>query len=269
MTQQSNSSSSSNSATVAYFNAHTESLGYLDSLVEVTAKPGQTFAPFWTAVFCMLEGNPKDPEKLYVSLTVPADKALDVLLPFLADINNQGAKVFAGLRLAKFRGTPFVYGNNSKTPGVLGINYSARLISVIYLKVGDSVIKLKRNDEQTTTDFGVPTGNNRNKTAQINQSLFVKPLITKLSKNDANFAAEKDRLNKTGYGWHAEKQAWIIREVIIAEDDVRYEEKIQYLEANGYQFSNDHAAWRMVFPKPISKSNYSNASQQRAKNYRS
>jgi hypothetical protein len=97
----------------------------------------------------------------------------------------------------------------------------------------------------------------------------VKPLITKLSKNDANFAAEKDRLNKTGYGWHAEKQAWIIREVIIAEDDVRYEEKIQYLEANGYQFSRDHAAWRMVFPKPISKSNYSNASQQRAKNYRS
>jgi hypothetical protein len=266
MTQQSNNPSSSNSSTVAYFNAHTEGLGYLDSLVEVTPKPGQTFAAFWTAVFCMLEGNPKEPEKLYVSLTVPADKALDVLKPYLADINNQTIKVFAGLRLAKFRGVPFMYGDNSKTPGVLGINYSARLISVIYLKVGDSVIKLPRNDAQATTDYGVPVGSNSNIPAQNSQTLFDQPLIVKLAKNAPNFAATKDRLKATGYRWHTELEAWVLPEVKLAKNDPDFEQKSQLLKTEGYRWSNEHNSWRMTFGKPSqnNRNGYSNSNQQRA-----
>ncbi len=126
MTQQSNSNVVPK---IAYFNVHTEGLGYLDTLVEVKPKPGQDFVAFWTATFCMLEGDPKNPEKVYVSLTIPGTDVIEVLAPYVSDINNQVTKVFVGLRLARFRGEPFTYGANSKTPGALGINYSARLLT--------------------------------------------------------------------------------------------------------------------------------------------
>jgi Protein of unknown function (DUF3577) len=134
---------------IAYFNAHTEGLGYLDSLVEINPKAGQDFAAFWTATFCMLEGDPQRPDKVYVSLTVPGDDVIHLLTPYMSDINSPATKVFVCLRLASFRGKPFVYGPTSKTPGTLGVNYSAKLIKVLSLKVGDHTIELKTNSAET------------------------------------------------------------------------------------------------------------------------
>ncbi|HOY24067.1 MAG TPA: CAP domain-containing protein, partial [Cellvibrio sp.] len=55
----------------------------------------------------------------------------------------------------------------------LGINYSARLISVLYLKVGDSVIKLKRDEQEATTDFGVTASSVAQSTASSSNSSLV------------------------------------------------------------------------------------------------
>jgi len=245
-------------ATIDYFNAHTEGLGYLDSLVEVQPKAGQNFAAFWTAHFCMLEGNPQNPDKLYVSLTIPGENVLDLLMPFLRDINNKTTKVFVNLRLAKLRGEPFIYGVNSKSSGKLGVNYSARLINVKYLKVGDNVIKLENGDAQPKPSSDAPAVNNNRQAPQPNSGLFTKPLMVKLSKDDINFAIEKDRLYKAGYKWHSEKTMWIIPEVIVAQD-ADYAAKVEYLESIGYVFSSDHTAWRMAFPKPNNRNAHSNA----------
>lgn len=242
--------------TVAYFNAHTEALGYLDSLVRVTPKPGQAFETFWTATFCMLEGNPQNPDKLYVSLTIPSDKAIECLTPFLGEINNPTTKVFVGFRLAKFRGMPYIHDENSKTPGLLGINYEARLINVMYLKVGDTVIKLKRDDAQATTDFGVPANSSSNpkNTATIvtiGGELFTKPISVKLNRDDLNFETTKARLKDEGYRWHTELLAWVIPEIKLSKNDPRFEQKIHLLKKEGYRWSPEHGSWRMTFGKPI------------------
>lgn len=242
--------------TVAYFNAHTEGLGYLDSLVRVIPKPGQAFEAFWTATFCMLEGNPQNPEKLFVSLSIPSEKTIECLTPFLGEINNPTTKVFVGLRLAKFRGEPFMYGENSKTPGLLGINYEARLINVMYLKVGDTVIKLKRDEAKATTDFGVPantstTPNNTSSIETIGGELFAKPLSVKLSRDDTHFEVTKARLKDEGYRWHSELLAWVIPELKLSKNDPRFEQKIHLLKKEGYRWSPEHGSWRMTFNKPI------------------
>lgn len=244
-----------NNNAVAYFNAHTESLGYLDSLVRVMPKPGQAFEAFWTAAFCMLEGNPQHPEKLFVSLSIPSEKTIECFTPFLAEINNPATKVFVGLRLAKFRGEPFLYGENSKTPGLLGINYEARLINVMYLKVGDTVIKLKRDDAQATTDFGVPassaTAKNTTSIVTIGGELFAKPISVKLSRDDIHFEVTKARLKDEGYRWHSELLAWVIPELKLSKNDPRFEQKVQMLKKEGYRWSPEHGSWRMTFSKPI------------------
>lgn len=252
-------------AAIDYFNAHTEGLGYLDSLVQVQPKAGQSFAAFWTAHFCMLEGNPQNPDKLYVSLTIPGDNVLDLLMPFLSDINNKTTNVFVNLRLAKLRGEPFIYGVNSKSSGKLGVNYSARLINVKYLKVGDNVIKLESDNAHARSSSDAPAVNNNPQAPQPNPGLFTKPLMVKLSKDDANFAIEKDRLYKAGYKWHSEKTVWIIPEIIVAQD-ADFTAKVEYLESIGYVFSSDHAAWRMAFPQPKSNNRNAHSNAQHATN---
>jgi Protein of unknown function (DUF3577) len=148
---------------IDYFNMHTEGLGYLDSLVEIHPKPGQDFAAFWTATFCLLEGDPQCVDKVYVSLTVPSDDVIHLLMPYVNDINNATTKVFVCLRLANLRGKPFIYGPTSKTPGALGVNYSAKLIKVLSLKVGDQPMK-KTDNVQTPSFIGNTPSNQHSAT---------------------------------------------------------------------------------------------------------
>ncbi len=254
------SQSSNNNSSVAYFNAHTEGLGYLDGLVHVTPKPGQDFEAFWSASFCMLEGNPQKPEKTYVSLTVPSDKALENLRPFLDDINGQATKVFVGLRLAKFRGKPFVFAPDSQSPGKLGVNYSARLIAVLYLKVGDTVIKLKRDEQEATTDFGIPASsaterNTQNTSVSTMQSDL--PFVVQLSKagiSTDEFEVAKARLKESGYRWHAEKQVWALPLVKLDKSDATFHAKISELKKLGYRWSNSQVAWEISFSNPQNRS---------------
>lgn len=247
---------SSSSNNIAYFNVHTEGLGYLDSLKRIEPNPGQNFTPFWSASFCMLEGDPKKPEKIYVSLSVPAEKVIEELIPFLADINGQGAKVFVGLRLAKFRGEPYIHGANSKTPGEPGVNHSARLIAVLYLKVGDVVVKLARDNQPATTDFGVPAAIPTKAPAQSPidaTTLFAQPLSVKLAKNDPDFEVTKQRLKDAQYGWHNGLMAWVKRSVVLDASDPAKEEQTAVLESMGYT-SQDRLTWQMAFPKAVATS---------------
>ncbi len=250
------SQSSNNNSSVAYFNAHTEGLGYLDSLVHVTPKPGQEFESFWSASFCMLEGSPQKPEKTYVSLTVPSDKALENLRPYLDEINGQTTKVFVGLRLAKFRGKPFTFAPDSQSPGKLGVNYSARLIAVLYLKVGDTVIKLKRDEQEATTDFGIPasSANERNpQDTAISATSSDMPFVVQLSKADISteeFEVAKARLKDAGYRWNTEKQVWALPLVKLDKSDSAFQAKIAELKKLGYRWNNAQVAWELSFSKP-------------------
>lgn len=164
---------SNNNAKIRYFNAHTEAFGYINGIREVSPQNGQDFAPFWVTTFCMLEGDPQNPVKKYINMTIVNLKLVDVLLEFEQELNSD-VSVFANARIASLSAEPFVYGDNSKHVGQLGINWSGKMINLLYLKVGDQVIDLGLDDE-TTTDFGVPANqsqqfdSNRNNRSQGNQ----------------------------------------------------------------------------------------------------
>jgi hypothetical protein len=174
----------------------------------------------------MLEGNPNEPEKIYVSVIVKNNQALEVLKQFEGDINERTAPVFAGLRLAKLRAQPFEYPRGHDQAGQLGINYSARLIKLMYLKVGDHVVQLIE-PSVPTTDYGVPSP------AQ-SEPLFDQAPVVQLSKDDPNFAVNKDRLSGLGYRWAAGPKLWVLPVVTLNPQLPGFKAQGKQLQAWGY-----------------------------------
>lgn len=204
-----------NNSKIRYFNAHTEAFGYINGIREVTPQNGQKFEPFWVTTFCMLEGDPQNPVKKYINITIVNTKLVDLLLEFEQALNSD-VPVFANARLASVNAEPFVYGDNSKNPGQLGINWTGKMISLIYLKVGDQVIDLGQNDTPTT-DFGVPAhqnqqfGNNRNNRPQGNQqqangSQGRQPAQRQPQANGGNRQQGNFRQNQGGTGGYQARQ---------------------------------------------------------------
>lgn len=228
---------------IRWFNAHTEACGYLNGLKEVKPSPGQTFKPFWTTTFCKLEGNPENPRKTYISISIANPKVVEILKPHANQLNMEGSRVFVTARISDLEVEPFIYGNNSSRAGQLGVNWQAKLISLIALKVGDITIDLKK---ETTTDFGVnanqPAANHQ---PQNSPSLFDLPLMVTLDKNEANFEVTKQRLKDSGYRWNGEKIAWYLATVKVENSDPAINEKRQALNDAGYTFSSNDNVWRM------------------------
>ena len=225
---------------IRWFNAHTEACGYLNGLKEVKPSAGQTFKPFWTTTFCKLEGNPENPRKTYISISIVNPKVVEILKPHANQLNMEGSRVFVTARISDLEVEPFIYGNNTSRAGQLGVNWQANLISLIALKVGDITVDLKK---ATTTDFGV----NANQPAahQNGNSLFDLPLMVTLDKNEANFEVTKQRLKDSGYRWNGEKIAWYLATVKVDNSDPVINEKRQALSDAGYTFSSDDNVWRM------------------------
>lgn len=243
---------------IRWFNAHTEACGFLNGLKEITPKPGQTFKPFWTSTFCMLEGNPEKPRKTYLSVNIVNPKVVDLIKPYADQLNADSSRVFVTARISDIAVEPFVYGDNSKNAGQLGVNWKANLISLIALKVGDMQIDLKK---ETTTDFGVsaaqPAANPQ--PAVNNDALFDLPLVVTLNKNEPNFEETKARLKDSGYRWSNEKMAWCLASVALEKTDPAFNEKYTALKAAGYAFSSSDKLWKLSAPKQ--QSNYSNKGQ--------
>ena len=187
---------------VRYFNIHTEAMGYLNGLEFVPGDSGG----FHKAQFCMLEGNPGQPEKVYVCIIIKHDAALEVLRQFEGDINERATPVFAGLRLAKFRAQPFAYPKGHEQAGQIGVNYTARLIKLMYLKVGDHVVQLSE-PSAPKTDFGVPS---RDDVVD-----FERAPVVQLSIDDPNFQENKDRLSGMGYRWASGAKLWVLPTVTL------------------------------------------------------
>lgn len=237
---------------VRYFNIHTEAMGYLNSLEFIPTNEGG----FDKVQFCMLEGNPNEPEKIYVSVIVKNDGALQVLQEFADAINQREIPVFAGLRLAKLRAQPFEYPRGHEQAGQMGINYSARLIKLMYLKVGDHVVQLSE-PSVPTTDFGVPSnahpvpqpqhpvpqpqhpvqqlqGQQQSVVAPQAGPLFEQPPVVQLSKDDPNFTANKDRLMGMGYRWASGSKLWVLPVVTLNPQDPGFKAQGQQLQVWGF-----------------------------------
>ena len=206
----------------------------------------------------MLEGNPEKPRKTYLSVNIVNPKVVDLIKPYANQLNADSSRVFVTARISDIAVEPYVYGNDSKNAGQLGVNWKANLISLIALKVGDIQIDLKK---ETTTDFGVsavqPAANSQ--PAVNNDALFDLPLVVTLNKNEPNFEETKARLKDSGYRWSNEKMAWCLASVALEKTDPAFNEKYAALKATGYAFSVSDKVWKLSVPKQ--SSNYNNSGQ--------
>jgi hypothetical protein len=192
----------------AFFNVHTEALGYLSNLAKRSGRNGD----FTVVTFCMLEGTPDNPDNVFVTLTISCDSSKELLEAYAESINNK-TPVFAGLRLAGLRATPFAYPAGSQKAGELGVNYSAKLIKTIYLKVGDCVVKQCDKPAPIEAKQTQTVSGRVNPSAKVRASSKALPIMVTLSKNDPNFASTKQRLLDDGYRWHTGKNAWMLKAV--------------------------------------------------------
>jgi Protein of unknown function (DUF3577) len=244
--------------TIRYFNAHTEAFGYLNGLKLIQPNPGQNFKPFWSSTFTMLEGNPQSPKKKYFNVTIAAEKVVELLSQFQQQLNSD-IPVFANARLADVDAEP--YSNNGK----IGINWSAKIISLIYLKVGDTVIELKK---PTTTDYGVkvdlPVGQpmvnvqrvdlhpHDGESGLVNDDqldlvtqLFGFPFTVELRKDDPQFTQISDRLKMSGYRWNKVKNIWMKAEVSLEKsNNPHFQQMFDLLKQAGYFWSADAKVWK-------------------------
>jgi hypothetical protein len=247
---------------IRWFNAHTEACGYLNGLKEITPKAGQDFKPFWVSTFCMLEGNPEKPRKTYISINIVNPKVVDILKPYANQLNADSSKVFVTARISDISVEPFVYGDNSKNAGQLGVSWQANLISLIALKVGDFSVDLKKD---TTTDFGVNARQPAQSAAQgapIIDGLFELPLVVNLDKSEPHFEETKARLKDTGYRWNSEKLAWCLASVALEKSDPDFDAKYAALKAAGYSFSASDKLWKLQ-TAPKQQGNYSKSQSNR------
>jgi hypothetical protein len=247
-------------STIRYFNVHTESFGWLNGLKLIQPNPGQNFKPFWSSTFTMLEGNPQSPKKKYVNVTIAAEKVVELLCQYQQQLKSD-IPVFANVRLADLDAEP--YNNNGKS----GINWSAKIINVIYLKVGDQVIPLK---QPATTDFGVNANiRSAGNESQVNvqrvdlhpqngesglgynddvdevTQLFGFPFTVELRKDDPQFQQISDRLKMSGYRWNKVKNVWMKAEVSLEKsNNPHFQQMFDLLKQAGYFWSADAKVWK-------------------------
>lgn|GEM_PF-4755194 len=145
---QSQGRSNSQQNDTTFFNLHTIAMGYLNRVEMIPGNNGD----FMVLNFGALEGPSNNTETKYINLTVPAKAALEIINSFWDDINDPNVKVFASIRIAGLTATAFEFGPQSKTPGVLGVNYTGKLINMLSLKVGNDTIDLGNDDSNHATN---------------------------------------------------------------------------------------------------------------------
>lgn len=230
---------------IRYFNTHTEGFCFINGFKEISPKSGQNFKPFWSSSLTLLEGNPESPKKKYFHVSVVGEKVIGLLKHYQQQLNSD-VPVFANVRLADIDAEP--YAANGKA----GINWSAKIISILYLKVGDQVIELK---EPTTTDFGVRV-DPQDKSNSIESvesdddlddvtQLFGFPLIVELRKDDPQFQVICDRLKMTGYRWNKVKNVWMKAEVTLDKsNNPNFQQMFNLLKQAGYYWSAEAKVWK-------------------------
>lgn len=258
---------------IRYFNVHTEGFGYLNGFKQVTPKAGQTFKPFFASTFCLLEGDPQNPRKTYMSVSIVNPTLITLLQNFADELNSDATKVFANARMADMKAMPFIYPQGSANAGQPGVNWEAKIINLLYLKVGDQVVELER---PTTTDLGVPAAQSEQQPTaqQLSQHsaplqsddklLLEMGLSVELSKDDPHFEENKERLKAAGYRWNNDRKIWVLGEVKLAKDDPQFQAKYKILKDAGYSYSKETQSWTIPVSKPQgqSKGNYQSKGQQ-------
>lgn len=118
-----------------YFDLHTQGLGYLNRIREVTPSRGKAFL---ACTIAALNGPTESPEYRYFDVTVCGAEARQLVNRY-AEAVEQGHKVLMGFRLGDLWTDLFRYSRGEKA-GKTGVSLKARLLFVSWVKVNGKLV---------------------------------------------------------------------------------------------------------------------------------
>lgn len=129
------SQSSAVAGEATYFDLHTQGLGYLNRIREVTPSRGKAFL---ACTIAALNGPTEAPEYRYFDVTVCGAEA-QLLVNRYAEAVDQGRKVLMGFRLGDLWTDLFRYSRGDKA-GKTGVSLKARLLFISWIKVDGQLV---------------------------------------------------------------------------------------------------------------------------------
>ena len=133
-----------------YFDLHTQGLGYLNRIREVTPSRGKAFL---ACTIAALNGPTEAPEYRYFDVTVCGAEAQQLVNRY-AEAVDQGHKVLMGFRLGDLWTDLFRYSRGDKA-GKTGVSLKARLLFISWIKVDGQLVYQARpkaeSDASATT----------------------------------------------------------------------------------------------------------------------
>ena len=120
----------SNNETTKYFDLHTNGIGYLNRVREVTPEEG---TPFLSVTIAALRGSVDNVQYTYFECHVSGKKAQEIVRQLKSAVEGK-LKVLIGFTLSDMYAESFTYKNGDKARET-GVSLKARLLSIAWAKV--------------------------------------------------------------------------------------------------------------------------------------
>ena len=113
-----------------YFDLHTQGIGYLNRIREVTPKEG---TPFLSVTIAALRGSVDNVQYTHFECTVSGKKAQEIVRQLMSAVEGN-SKVLIGFTLSDLNAESFTFKNGDKA-GETGISLKSRLLRITWAKV--------------------------------------------------------------------------------------------------------------------------------------
>ena len=113
-----------------YFDLHTQGIGYLNRIREVTPKEG---TPFLSVTIAALRGSVDNVQYTHFECTVSGKKAQEIVRQLTSAVEGN-SKVLIGFTLSDLNAESFTFKNGDKA-GETGISLKSRLLRIAWAKV--------------------------------------------------------------------------------------------------------------------------------------
>ena len=120
----------SNNERTKYFDLHTNGIGYLNRIREVTPEEG---SPFLSVSIAALRGSADDVQHTYFECPVSGKKAQEIVRQLKPAVEDK-LKVLIGFTLSDLYPESFTYKNGDKA-GETGVSVKARLLRLSWANV--------------------------------------------------------------------------------------------------------------------------------------
>ena len=120
----------STNETTKYFDLHTDGLGYLNRIREVTPKEG---TPFLSVTIAALRGSVDNAQYTHFECHVSGKQAQEVVRQLKPAVEGS-SKVLVGFTLSDLFAEAFIFKNGDKA-GDTGVSLKARLLRIAWAKV--------------------------------------------------------------------------------------------------------------------------------------